>query len=222
MLFRFSGGLVGRAQGNVIVATTYADSYVDSNGDASGLVGSIGDGVNVSFEECYAAGFVTGTNTAGVACGPVTKLDNTYTICSSGSDTLTYSMAQSAASANDSYFMFTSSNATYNARGTDHIGSMDKNALYGALGGNDSEFTTETSNATHAYNFKGQALSTYEYPRLKANPITATGSLTSCPVRWSTTSSTALGLSVSTALTWSPPSPRTTPLWATVTASSIA
>lgn len=177
-----AGGLIGNGGGNVSVKGSYADCYLSSDmtsGKTGGLIGASADSAGVmtnpiTLENCYAAGFLDGSSTAGFSTGNLSAVNYCYSACAPlTKDTLSYGTAANANNnpENDN------ANKVYYLSETDHpatnIGtSMD----YQKLSAADpvellSDAFTKQNGDTHAYNLmSGLGLSQYSYPRLKELP----------------------------------------------------
>ncbi len=164
-----AGGLVGMSEGDLTVDHSYADCYVsaEDGGTASGLVGLVSTGSGFSVTNAYAAGFLTGDTTTGLAGADLSgkyKLENVYTACAPlEGDKLTYSTVRSGAATGTLYYLC---DGEENAAGVQRSwsGSADRATAAAELG---EAFTDETGGLnTVAYNLKVNGLVTYTYPKL--------------------------------------------------------
>ena len=164
-----AGGLVGANAGSLAVTTSYADCYVRGRAKTAGLVGDVADGAAVSLEDCYAAGFLYGASSYGLAGGAVASATNVYTVCAVDGTTLQYSTALSVGEPTKVYYLHGGTAEQGDVEGTTAMAGMGSADLLNNLGGTEGRFTSDTTSSSHPYNLGGQALVTYEYPRLKAN-----------------------------------------------------
>lgn len=179
-----TGGLVGVANGNLVIKNSYADSYLYGK-VTGGLVGE--SKTQVTIENCYAAGYISAKETAGGLAAKIqgtAKLQNSYTAVAwvdayagetEAASVVRYSTAPMGTEPED----FTE-NVYFLKGGTDYdLGSeegaaawhgekisykelSDRNAMVQKLGG----AFVSTAVFTNAYNLKNQGLSGYSYPAL--------------------------------------------------------
>lgn len=170
-----AGGLVGQLDGEVTITHSYADSYlsVHENGNdsvAGGLVGVGSASAKLTVKDAYAAGFLSGYSTAGIAGMDVTsggRLENVYAACAplsedgSAEQKLTYSTVLSGTGTNVYYLC----DGETNALGTAAAWSgTDRAAAAAKLG---EAFSAETGGLnTIAYNLKVDGLTSYTFPKL--------------------------------------------------------
>jgi len=164
-----SGGLVGSVSGTLYAEKSYADSYVHGDASSAGLVGVSSNGAQVTFENCYAVGFLYGSQLAGLSNGAVTKATGTYTVVSGSGMPLAYSTAPTIDQASGVYYLHAAESTAGDASGTYRIGNMGSAELLAALSAVSNAYTSDTTTTTHPYNLAGQALTAYAYPRLKVN-----------------------------------------------------
>ncbi|MBQ3301296.1 MAG: hypothetical protein IJH04_04010, partial [Eggerthellaceae bacterium] len=168
-----AGGLVGACDSSLQVNTSYADFYVHG-GDGSKTAGLVGDvattaAASVELADCYAAGFLYGASTYGLAGGNVKAATNVYTICASVNGAMQYSTASSIGTMSKVYFVHSGAAERGDVSGTNSMAGMGNAELLANLGGEGGQFTIDTTSSSHPYNLMGQALTTYAYPRLYAN-----------------------------------------------------
>ena len=185
-----AGGLIGNVKANVAIENSYADCYiystVEKNADqinekakcrAGGLIGARPYSTySATITNCYAAGFLEGTITAGLVAddmsGTHILLTNVYSACASldGSG-LTYGTALRTGSENpntENVFYLGETQNENETIGThasfEEWSGANLAAAAKTLG---SAFTADTGD-TNAYNLmKGMGLTNYSYPKLK-------------------------------------------------------
>ena len=156
------GGLVGQVSGgSCSLASSYADSYLYGE-----VVGGLATGDVSGVSSCYAAGFSHATgSSAGLVTGRVGNASRSYSIISldqgSGAHVALFGEAGEA----DRCRYFAASTSGSELSGTSAIGEDTSAALAEYLGG---AFTAVTAGQTTPYNLRGQALDSYDWPRLSA------------------------------------------------------
>ena len=187
-----AGGLVGVVGANVTVSNSFASTVISGSNEAGGLIGRIDSG-DVSIYGSYADSYITGYTVGGLACGSVNTVDSCYTAgflissgtvaglvngnvasmassysivkpeSSVGSSPVYYSTAKEIGSHDNKVYYFTGGN---DVSGTQPIGEKTSAELASELG---EAFETDTADST-PYNLRGQSLTMYSYPGLKAIP----------------------------------------------------
>lgn len=169
-----AGGLVGRAVDRLDVSGSYADCYLKGKGSA----GLIGDGRDVTLENCYAAGFIDMGGTekaAGLCLGGSAKVTAThvYSVMRPfnhiGSGTFYYLTETQKITYNDTFTQTYYLRAgSYEEKGIEEYGrlydEMRNDGFAKAVGG---EFTASPP-VSHPYNLRTSLpLTEYAFPGLK-------------------------------------------------------
>lgn len=178
-----AGGLIGciaDGTNQVAVQNSYADCYLSSdgtNGKTGGLIGASGTNAGVmtrpiTLENCYAAGFLDGSITAGFSTGSLFTVKYCYSACAPlTGDKLSYGTASN----NDT--IGTNITNVYYLSETYHpstnigiIKSYKDLSAQNAAGLLSADFTKQNGD-TYAYNLmNGLGLNQYSYPKLKELP----------------------------------------------------
>lgn len=165
------GGLVGTSAGELSVEHSYADSYLTSAGYAGGLLGRGDDQSVLKIKDAYAAGFITGGTSFGIAGKTLNagdSIENVYTACApldENDRALDYSTVSgiNGGVGNNVYYLCNSNtNAIGELRSWK---SSDRQTVAETLG---SAFAGDDSSGliTVAYNLKVSGLMSYTYPKL--------------------------------------------------------
>lgn len=180
-----AGGLIGNISNEtykVAVQNSYADCYLASDatkGKTGGLIGASGDNAGVTtkpitLENCYAAGFLDGSSTAGFSTGNLSAVKYCYSACAPlTKDTLSYG---TAANANNNPENTNAEKVYYLSETVHPSTNIGTSMNYQKLSTEDpvtllSDAFTKQNGDTHAYNLmSGLGLSQYSYPRLANLP----------------------------------------------------
>lgn len=162
----WAGGLIGNVtSGSLYMESSYADSYIYGKKTAGLANGNV-----KKLSNCYAAGFqVADEVAAGMVIGTVNEASSSYTICVMGSSENStancYSTATDIGTSTAVYYFAPGTTSGNDVGGTNAISSISSSALLEALG---NVFTMNNASASSPYNLMGQALATYDYPRISA------------------------------------------------------
>ena len=176
-----AGGLIGRADGMVLITRSYADCYLTGN-VIGGMVAEVSNQTSVQIAYCYTAGYQKPLGENCKAAGFVaistatdTEIQNGYTVVcyledrDSSSNPTIYAVSSHA---KDSvYYLNAGKNVEQDIGGTKKTyAELSNKAKMASLlnGENGDAFTTSTT--TYAYNLRNQGLTNYSYPSLKDVP----------------------------------------------------